>query len=941
MTSTTGQEQQGTLELQQEKKSAGPVECLGLTFENEQARREHFLALLKEKLQDPEFRKTPGFPQGSDEAILRMSDPPYYTACPNPFFLEVAHGLDHSDEFQNQPFAIDVSEGKTGAFYNAHTYHTKVPPTAIAKYLLWFTKPGDVVLDCFGGSGMTGVAARLCATNDTSQRQIINKYWEEMGLEKPEWGARTALVNDISPAATFISSVQATPVDKERLKDEIDKALGLVQEELAWLYQTAHNGWHSGERNPRKWVNRSPVNEETGEIIATLWSEVFRCPQCGAEIVLWDDGVDADQADIQERITCSSCSFKSTKNELERCSETYWDELLERTVTRNKFVPSLIIYDYKGRRFEKRPDSGDLAVIEKTRSASVAEGPVRKMMDSDGAWGGMHRAGYHCGITHLHHFYTERNWIALSRLWNELSSSSARFVLTSLMPRLSKMHALHLKNFFKGGGGFAAGNRKGQLYIPSLSLELSPFAYLSGRASSAIQGLPDANEERRALVSTGSAEALPLPPNSVDYVFIDPPFGQNIIYSELNFLWEAWLGVITNNKREAIVDDFRNKSLSDYQAMMSASFSEVARVLKPGRWVTIVFHNSKNSVWRAIQESLQKAGLIVGDVRVLDKRQSSQKQAVAPGTVKSDLAITAYKPSHSESPSQSLEAGSSDALWSFIRDHLAHAAVFDIDTKRASVLPERQAHILFDRAVAYHVHNGLGFPLNASEFYEGLRTRFPERDGMYFLPDQVTEYDRKRTTATQLRQLSIFVNDEHSAIQWIRQQLQDKPQSFQDLQPQFMREQAWAKHERTVELKVILEQNFLHYDGRGPVPSQIHSYPSTNFKDLRNLEKEDSKLSEKARDRWYVPDPNKQAERDQIRERALLKEFEEIKESTQRRIKQFRTEAVRAGFKACWQEKDYATIVKVAAKLPEAVLQEDEKLLMYIDNAQTRLGDDA
>ena len=61
------------------------MECLGITFDNEQARREHFLALLQEKLLDPEFRKTPGFPQGSDEAILRMSDPPYYTACPNPF----------------------------------------------------------------------------------------------------------------------------------------------------------------------------------------------------------------------------------------------------------------------------------------------------------------------------------------------------------------------------------------------------------------------------------------------------------------------------------------------------------------------------------------------------------------------------------------------------------------------------------------------------------------------------------------------------------------------------------------------------------------------------------------------------------------------------------------------------------------------------------------
>ena len=65
--------------------SNGPAECLGQTFPSEQARREHFTKLLAEKLKDPAFRKIEGFPQGTDEAILAMSDPPYYTACPNPF----------------------------------------------------------------------------------------------------------------------------------------------------------------------------------------------------------------------------------------------------------------------------------------------------------------------------------------------------------------------------------------------------------------------------------------------------------------------------------------------------------------------------------------------------------------------------------------------------------------------------------------------------------------------------------------------------------------------------------------------------------------------------------------------------------------------------------------------------------------------------------------
>jgi tRNA G18 (ribose-2'-O)-methylase SpoU len=95
-------------------------------------------------------------------------------------------------------------------------------------------------------------------------------------------------------------------------------------------------------------------------------------------------------------------------------------------------------------------------------------------------------------------------------------------------------------------------------------------------------------------------------------------------------------------------------------------------------------------------------------------------------------------------------------------------------------------------------------------------------------------------------------------------------------------------------------------------------------------------LIEKGRDRWYVPDPSKQAEREKIRERELLKEFE-VYRAAKKKLKQFRTEAVRAGFKAAYDRQDYRTIVDVAAKLPEVVLQEDEKLLMYYDVASMRL----
>jgi len=72
----------------QPQASKGPVICLGLPFDNDAERRTYFTEKLREKLQDSAFRKIEGFPIGSDEDILALSDPPYYTACPNPWIAD-------------------------------------------------------------------------------------------------------------------------------------------------------------------------------------------------------------------------------------------------------------------------------------------------------------------------------------------------------------------------------------------------------------------------------------------------------------------------------------------------------------------------------------------------------------------------------------------------------------------------------------------------------------------------------------------------------------------------------------------------------------------------------------------------------------------------------------------------------------------------------------
>jgi hypothetical protein len=93
-----------------------PVECLGMTFQDDEERRNYFLEKLREKLQDPEFRKIEGFPIGSDEDILALSDPPYYlpvlTRLLKILSAAMESLLDPKVPYSREPFAADVSEGR-------------------------------------------------------------------------------------------------------------------------------------------------------------------------------------------------------------------------------------------------------------------------------------------------------------------------------------------------------------------------------------------------------------------------------------------------------------------------------------------------------------------------------------------------------------------------------------------------------------------------------------------------------------------------------------------------------------------------------------------------------------------------------------------------------------------------------------------------------------
>src|SRR5450756_398121 len=206
-----------------EKSGQSMVAVPGKEFTSDEERRGYFRAELRTKL--PELRKMEGFPIGTDDDIIALSDPPYYTACPNPWIADFVNewkaekpAKPRDWHYSREPFAADVSEGKNDPIYNAHSYHTKVPHKAIMRYILHYTEPGDIVFDGFCGTGMTGVAAQMCG--DRAVVESLGYRVDKDGMisqQEPDengkavWkpfskiGARRAVLNDLSPAATFIA----------------------------------------------------------------------------------------------------------------------------------------------------------------------------------------------------------------------------------------------------------------------------------------------------------------------------------------------------------------------------------------------------------------------------------------------------------------------------------------------------------------------------------------------------------------------------------------------------------------------------------------------------------------------------------------------------------------------------------------------------------------
>lgn len=468
-----------------------------------------------------------------------------------------------------EPLGAPSRGSKGTSAYLAHSYPTKIPPEAIEPYLLHYTRPGDVVLDPFCGSGMTGLAARRTG--------------------------RQAVLNDLSVGAVHLAANVSRHVDAEALVKAGQRVLDkLAPANARWYATTGRDG------GPAK-------------IEWTLWSRSYACPGCAELSVLWDDAVDRASGRVLDEWACLRCGAMIAKRS-SRASES--------------FPAWMSITDNQGR-YEREPTPDDLerivAVSEEPLDdwvPSVALGPDREMYV---------RCALHLqGVSEVSDFWTARNLRAVARLWTVINEEPDIRIRQALAFAFTNTawHATKMRRYNARGGQRPL---TGTLYIPQLSIEVNPAGVFANKLRHLRRFYAqDATPATGVTLLLGPAQRLALHDESIDYCFTDPPFGANIFYADCAVVWESWLGEVTDTEMEAVVNKSLKtkaggKSVEDYALLMGEAFAEIHRVLKPDGWTTIVFNSSDPEVWSALRLAVERAGFDMASASHIDKTQQSFK----------------------------------------------------------------------------------------------------------------------------------------------------------------------------------------------------------------------------------------------------------------------------------------------------------------------------
>ena len=488
---------------------------------------------------------------------------------------------------------------RTDAIYNCHAYLTKVPVGAIKPFIEAFSAPGELVVDFFAGSGMTGLAAQAVG--------------------------RRAALSDISALGRHIALGYLTQVSPESLLQAADVVTKVARKKLGALYMT------------RRGTSLTEV-----EMVRTVWSFTYRCPACAKDLVYFEHVTPTGGPPSM----CPSCNAPFAR----------------RAWPRGDDVPvQVVARGYDGILAEQPISKVDRERIATARTdARLGDVPSLEIDESREMYS---RSGLgKAGLRQTKDFFSARNAIALQELWQAIGSikdeyirQKLRFAFTAILARASRR--------YQWGPKRPLNAQNQTYYIAPLYYEWNIFELFKRKVSATIRASHElfgqiplfaATDGREVTYAVASADKLShLGSESVDYVFTDPPFGSNIFYSDMNLFHEAWLGSVTDPTSEAVVHTTGKRKFGSqqrYQDLLRRAFGESFRVLKPGRFMSVVFGNSSGQIWGLVQRALRESGFEPApiNVTVLDKGQRSVKglNSGSEGVITVDLILTVRKPDH-------------------------------------------------------------------------------------------------------------------------------------------------------------------------------------------------------------------------------------------------------------------------------------------------------
>lgn len=528
----------------------------------------------------------------------------------------------------------------------------------------------------------------------------------------------TALGRDINPVAVTSVSVALGPMERQYLADAYKVLAETVGRKIRSLYNSKDSNGKPCDVLYYFWVMQAPC-PQCSEPVDLFSSYVMAqnaypkrkpevqvvCPACGGIFC----GIYG-----REQESCPSCSHRfnpqdgTAKGQKAACphcgSFTIIDSLARRQRRPDFRLYGKLVLTADGEKEYLRATGEDQAAYRnasKLLEQEVREGSiVLPDLTLEDGYNTRQAMGYH--FTNWRNFFNDRQLLALGWLQTGIATlpdPSVRAVMLTLFSGLLEFNNLFTSYKGEGTGavrhmfshhilkpertpieanvwgtpkssGSFSGLYKGRLQramaYREQPTEISGTNGDGGRVCSSpftgqVQDWPtDGKLATRAIyLSCGDSSATNLPNQSLDLIVTDPPFFDNVHYSELADFFYAWHqigqgGGSRSTRHEAEVQD---TDADNFARKLQEVFRECHRVLKDPGLLVFTYHHSREEGWSSVARAVLGARfIVVGSQPVKSEMSVATPKAAAKEPIQFDIILVCHKATAGRKPHSAAKA---------------------------------------------------------------------------------------------------------------------------------------------------------------------------------------------------------------------------------------------------------------------------------------------